>query len=290
MLWLGVVLFSIGPVMVAAATGPGDVLALWRQWFGVIVLGLVWFVSHTRKPVRLRRRGLMWAAASGLFFSLHQLAFMVAIQRTSVVDVALMQVLLPLMVGVLAAIFLHERPTLAFAAWSGLAILGALVVAVGRGATGGGDFGGMVLAIANVAAFAGFFLCSRLARGFIDTVPILVFSCLSAAILSTVLLLILQRPVGEISKHDLLIALGVAILPGALGHYVSTYPLPYVSLTLPSVLQLAVPVMAGLLAWVTLGQAIGVAQVIGGAVLLVGVFGVIRSDRAAAAAQPVDSP
>lgn len=290
-LWVGTVMYSIGPVLVAAATGPGEVLALWRQWIGVGLLGAVWLVTWMRRPQRSAvrgHRGYLWAAASGLFFSVHQLAFIFAVHRSSVVDVTLLQVLLPLIVGALAAIFLRERPKAGFVAWSAVAIAGALVVAIGRGATGGDDWLGMTLAVLNVVLFAGFFLCSRIARAYMDTLPILVLSCLAAAVLTTVGLLALRRPAGDISQHDLLIAIGLAALPGILGHYASTYALPYVPLILPSILQLMIPLIAGLLAWMLLGQPVVAVQVIGGAILLVGVLGVIRSDRAAV--PPVVTP
>jgi drug/metabolite transporter (DMT)-like permease len=79
--------------------------------------------------------GWSWAARCGAAFGLHQPFLVVAIKTTSVVDVTLMQVLQPILVGVLAAALFGERPGIRFRLWSLVAILGAAVVVLG-GATG----------------------------------------------------------------------------------------------------------------------------------------------------------
>jgi drug/metabolite transporter (DMT)-like permease len=132
---LGVVLFSTGPVMIAGSTVSGPVLSFWRLLIGAAVMGsltLWWTRASGRRPDVV---GWSWAARCGVAFGLHQLFLVVAIKTTSVVDVTLMQVLQPILVGVLAAALFGERPGIRFRLWSLVAILGAAVVVLG-GATG----------------------------------------------------------------------------------------------------------------------------------------------------------
>jgi drug/metabolite transporter (DMT)-like permease len=274
---VGVVLFSTGPVMIAGSAVSGPVLSFWRLLIGAAVMGsltLWWTRASGRRPDRV---GWSWATRCGMAFGIHQLCLVVAIKTTSVVDVTLMQVLQPILVGVLAAILFGERPGIRFRLWSSVAILGAAVVVLG-GATGPkGDPVGVVLAIANVAFYAVYFVWSKQARDHIDTVPFLFGVVVAAGVLVAVFVLVAGEPVVAISGRDLLIAAYVAIVPGAVGHFVTTWPLQRVPANVPPVMQLAMPFLAGGLAWLLLGQRITALHLLGGLVTVVGVAGSLLS-------------
>ncbi|HYD09594.1 MAG TPA: DMT family transporter, partial [Acidimicrobiales bacterium] len=81
----------------------------------------------------------------------------------------------------------------------------------------------------------------------------------------------------NVTSDDIWLALAIAALPGAIGHFVSTWPLRWVPANVPPLLQLAIPFLASALAWLVLGEAIELGHVIGGAITIVGVAGAIRS-------------
>ena len=274
---LGVVLFSTGPVMIAGSSVPGPVLSFWRLLIGAGVMGsltLWWTRASGRRPDVV---GWSWAARCGVAFGLHQLFLVVAIKATSVVDVTLMQVLQPIFVGVLAAVVFGERPGIRFRLWSLVAIVGAAVVVVG-GATGPrGDPVGIGLAIANVVFYGVYFVWSKQARDHIDTVPFLFGVVVAAGVVVSAVVLVGAEPVAAISGGDLLIAAYIAIVPGAVGHFVTTWPLQRVPANVPPVMQLAMPFLAGALAWLLLGQRITVLHVLGGVVTIAGVAGSLLS-------------
>jgi drug/metabolite transporter (DMT)-like permease len=274
---LGVVLFSTGPVVIAGSSVAGPVLSFWRLVIGAAVMGsltLWWTRASGRSPDMV---GWSWAARCGVAFGLHQLFLVVAIKATSVVDVTLMQVLLPIIVGFLAALLFAERPGLRFRLWSLVAILGAAMVVLG-GATGpDGDPVGIGLAIANVAFYALYFVWSKQARDHIDTLPFLFGAVVAAGAVVSVVVLVAGQDVGAISADDLLIAAYIAIVPGAVGHFVTTWPLHRVPANVPPVMQLTMPFIAGGLAWLLLDQRITVVHVIGGLVTIAGVAGSLLS-------------
>jgi drug/metabolite transporter (DMT)-like permease len=274
---LGVVLFSTGPVMVAGSSVSGPVLSFWRLVIGAAVMGaltLGWTKVSGRRPDAI---GWRWAARCGVAFGLHQLFFVVAIKTTSVVDVTLMQVLQPILVGALAAILFGERPGIRFRLWSLVAIIGAAVVVLGGAAGPEGDPAGIALAVVNVAFFALYFVWSKQARDHIDTVPFLFGVVATAAVVVAATLAVGSQPVTAISSRDLLVAAYIAIVPGAVGHFVTIWPLPRVPANVPAVMQLAMPFLAGGLAWLVLGQPITALHVVGGLVTIVGVAGSLLS-------------
>lgn len=274
---LGAVLFSTGPVLIAGAEAPGPVLSFWRLWIGAAVLGVLFAVTGrlTRRwPTRV---GWSWAVRCGVAFAAHQLALMVAIKRTSVVDVALMQVLSPVVIAVLAVRLFDERPGLRFRAWSAVALAGAAVVVLGGAGGPDGDVVGMLLAASNVVFYAVYFVWSKQGRGDIDVVPFLFGAVVTSAVLVSAFAVATAQPVADADGADLLAAAAVAIGPGAIGHFVTTWPLRFVPANVPPLLQLCIPFLAGALAWLLLDQPITIAHLVGGAATVVGVAGAIRS-------------
>jgi drug/metabolite transporter (DMT)-like permease len=277
MLSIGVVLFSSGPVLIAGSTTSGAVLSFWRLWMGAALLvGLTAWRLRVG-GVRTSPAGWWWTVAAGLAFGVHQVFFMTAIKATSVVDVTLMQVLQPILVGVLAVVMFGERPGLSFRLWSLVAVVGAVIVIIAGTAGPEGDPIGMVMAVANVVFFALYFVWSKQAMSHIDAVPFLCGVAVVAGVAVSAYVVLAGEPVGSISVRDLVIAGLIAVLPGTLGHFMSTHPLGRVPANIPPVMQLAMPLIAGGLAWLFLGQGISWLHVAGGLVTITGVLGALFS-------------
>ena len=280
---LGVLLFSTGPVMVAGSATTGPVLSFWRLWIGAVLMGSLTLIRRDRPTVA----GWSWAARCGVAFGIHQLFFMIAIKATSVVDVTLMQVLQPVFVGVLALVLFGERPGRGFRVWSGVAIAGAVVVVLAGAAGPTGDPLGVLLAVLNVAFFAVYFVWSKQARDQIETVPFLFGVVVAAGVVVSIYVSLAGEPVGSISQADLLRALYIAAIPGALGPFVTTWPLHRIAANVPPVMQLAMPFLSGALAWIVLGQTVTVLHVIGGGITILGVLGSLLSPSGRRLVAPV---
>jgi drug/metabolite transporter (DMT)-like permease len=220
-------------------------------------------------------------------FGVHQLFFMVAIKATSVVDVTLMQVLQPVFVGTLAFLLFGERVGRGFRLWSGVAIVGAAVVVLAGAAGPSGEPLGVLFAVLNVAFFAVYFVWSKQARDQIDTVPFLFGVVVAAGLVVGLFDLVAGEPVAAVTGPDLLRALYIAAVPGALGHFVTTWPLHRISANVPPVMQLAMPFLSGALAWIVLGQTVGALHVVGGTITIVGVLGSLLSPSGRRLVAPV---
>ena len=274
---LGAVLFSAGPVLIAGADASGAVLSFWRLWIGVAGLGLVFAVYGTRTGRWPTRQGWMWAARCGAIFAVHQLMLMTALRRTSVVDVVLMQVLAPVVVAVLAVRIFSEHPGVRFRLWSAVALSGAVVVALAGSSGPEGDTLGMLLAAGNVVTYAVYFVWSKQAREEIDVVPFLWGVLVVAGVVVSGYVIVAGEAPLDASSSDIWAAAAVALVPGAIGHFISTWPLRWVPANIPPLLQLGIPFLAGFQAWLFLDQVITAAHVIGGIITIAGVAGAILS-------------
>ena len=275
--WFGTVMFSTGPVMVAAATVPGAVFSFWRLWIGSALMVLLAVLQRRRTGVALTAAGIRWTAAAGVAFGIHQLLFMIALRATSVVDVTLMNTLAPVVVAVLAVPMFGERPGVAFRLWSLLAIAGGVVVAVAGSSGPQGQPVGMLLAAGNVVFYSFFFVWSKRARDVIDTIPFLAGMTAVAAIVVSGFIVVSAAPVTEIDLHDLALCAGVALLPGLVGHFSVTWSLKWVPTNIPPVIMLSIPVISGVMAWLLLGQGTTATKVGGGLLTLVGVAGAVHA-------------
>jgi drug/metabolite transporter (DMT)-like permease len=277
LLFLGTVMFSLGPLLIAVTSTSGAVLSFWRLWLGAALLGAVTLWRHATRGVQTSAAGWRWAALAGVVFGLHQVMFMVAVKATSVVDVTLMQVLAPILVGVLAYLMFGERPGAAFRLWSLLAVAGAAVVVLG-GTTGPqGDPVGMALAVGNVVFFAVYVVWSKRAMGHIGVLPFLLGATTVAALTVSAYAAVAGEAVAAISGRDLGIAAIIAVGPGTLGHVLSTRPLRRVAANIPPVMQLAMPFLSGALAWLLLSQPVSWLHVVGGLTTALGVVGALLS-------------
>lgn len=282
-------MYAIGPVLVAAANVPGPILSFWRMWMGVAILGLatVLFLPRTSwLPTRPARKPVLFA---GICFGGNQLLIMSALRRASVIDVTLVGALQPLVVGAVAAWLLSERQNRAFRVWSGVAVAGALIVALSSGTRPTGDLVGIALATAAMFAYVGFFFSSIQARRTESTLTILNWTMLVGAVFVSGYVAAAGLNVTTVARTDLLLAAGVAVLPGAIGHFCMTWPLDRIPANVPPVMRLASPVIAGFIAWVALGQEVVAIQVAGGLVTMIGAAGAIASREPAPTRVEIES-
>ncbi len=259
-------LYATGPVMLQSSTLSGPAFSFWRLWIGAVFLGGL-ALARRGGGVAWRGPAGRWTAMAGVAFGVHQLMFMTAVKLTSVVDVALMNALAPIATAVGAWWLFRERPGVRFVAWSGVAIAGGAYLAVAAVGPAGDPFG-ILLAIGNVVCFAGFFLASKQSREHLPVLPFLAGVMLVAASIVTAFTLVAGVDVAPNGPSDLVLAAGVAIGPGALGHFVMTWPLRWVPANIPPVMRLAQPAIAGLLAFLILGEPMGAHHVLGGAVVI----------------------
>lgn len=275
-IWVGMLTYSTGPVMVAASDVSGPEFSRMRLLIGIPVLLVPAAITRFRSGRRVPLRAHLWTAAAGVMFALHQLTFMTAVKRTSVADVVLMNTLAPIIVMLIAVPLFGERPDRRVRGWTALAILGGVIIGLGGATTPGGDPLGVVLAAANVAFFAGFFLFSKVVRPDTDVWPFLFEALLvSAIVVAGSFIVIGQGALPVASDRDWALAVMMAIGPGAIGHFFMTWPLEWVRASVPPTIRLLQPLSAGGLAWLLLGQQITGYQLAGGAVAMAGVLGVL---------------
>ena len=223
---------------------------------------------------QLRRRELLLALAAGFWLVCNLLLFFAALEYTNVFVTSVLRRTTPLWTALpevllLGAVFPRRL-------WWGIAItmLGGALVAWsgGSGAAGLSDGQwGALIALVGAACGAFYLLLGRVLSA---RMPTLVYSWLVfawGALLSGALLITLGIPLGGHSLAGYVWALSVVVIAQLIGHIGinwSVGKLP--ATTLSIVMQLSV-VLSGLLAWFWLAETPLPGEVLGSAVVLVGV-------------------
>lgn len=274
---LGVLFYGTGPVLARSSETTGVLLSFWRLWFGFAGLAVAVAVQRLGGKQVATREGMKWAILAGAAFSLNQVLFFTAIKRTTVVDVTLMSTLSPIVVALFAIPMFGERPAPAFRLWSVVAMAGAVFVVLGSSSGPNGDPLGMIMAMLSSTFFALFFLISKFSREHLTVIAFLVTVMGTAAVLVSIFVFAIGSEPGSVGSDDLWRALAMAIVPGTLGHIAMTWPLSYLPANVPPLMRLAGPVVSGTMAWVFLGEGVTWFHLLGGAIIVAGLAGAIRS-------------
>ena len=96
--------------------------------------------------------------------------------------------------------------------------------------------------------------------------------------------LIASSDLGQMTGRDWLLALGMAVGPGIVGHGLMTWSQSHVGVALASVLGLLSPVLSTSLAWIVFDQALTAVQMAGAAVVIASLVLLVREQSVPAEA------
>lgn len=273
---VGVVAVSAAAILIRVADAPAIAVAFWRCALGAAMLAPFALLRRERLP---SGRALYIGVASGVALGVHFGVWISSLDYTSVAASVVLVTSSPIFVAILAYIFLGERTSpLSFAGI--LVALGGTVVIASDDSVGSAALFGNMLALAGAATFAVYVLTGRFSRtggvGFLGY-SIVAYSAGALTLLPVGILSGVQMwgyP-GETWFWLFMLTLG----PQILGHTVFNWALGYLDASIISGAVLAEPIVSSMLAWLILSETPGTPTVIGGAVVLVGLFLLLRGYR-----------
>ena len=265
----GIVCIAWSAIFVRWTDIPGPASAFYRMLIPAVVL-LPTFATD-RKRERLVSRTWLIIGLGGLFFALDLALYNTAILRTSAANATLLGNNTPIVVGLLTWMVFRRRPPPAF--WLGLvlAIGGSVVILwtdLARHAPfGGGD----VMALGAAACFAVYLLATEQVRTTTSTLTFLRLSMIA----TTVVLLLLNFAMGislrVAHRHTWWALLGLGLVSQLGGYLALTYALGHLPATITSISLLTQGPLTAAMAAVLLGEPLTPAQIVGGALVLLGV-------------------
>jgi drug/metabolite transporter (DMT)-like permease len=250
------------------------------------LIGLAAIVLLTNpRSLRTTRRDLVFLAAFGVFgVALVQLWYFLSIKRLEIGISLLIQFTAPLLVALWARFFLKEHVRKRLWIALVLALVGlSLVVNIWGGVSL--DSWGVIFGFCSAVTFAAYLFLAEHAVGRRDTISLLCFGFFFASVFWAIAQPWWSFPyevpgrsvslLGNLAEHSLPIwALLVwVIVPGTIvPFFLMVGSLRHVKATRVAVLAMLEPVVASAVAFAWLDETLGVQQLIGGGVVLVGII------------------
>jgi drug/metabolite transporter (DMT)-like permease len=287
----GVVAVSFAAIFIRYADAPALSIAMYRQAMAAAVV-LPLALGLRRDELRgLSRRQLGLAVGSGAVLALHFATWIPSVKLTTVAASVVLVTASPIFVAAGSRFLFGERV-------GTITVGGILVGLVGAAVVSGGDFAvstravaGDLLALAGAVAAAGYFLLGRQLRQEVSAltyVGLVYATC--AVLLWPVAALSGSRLVGFDGKTWAMFIL-LALVPQLLGHTVFNFVLKDLSATVVTISVMGEPVGSTLLALGFFGEVPPWTAVVGGVLVLGGIYvAVTAQSRAARRAGPVPEP
>ena len=270
---VGVLAVSAAAIFIRLADAPALAVAFWRNALGVLVL--LPFAIYWRAAF-LRGWPLFYGAASGVALGAHFGVWISSLDYTSVAASVVLVCTQPVFVAILAYLFFGERTSPLSFLGILVALAGTMVIASGV-SVGSTTFFGNTLALIGAVMVAVYVLIGRSLRTTgIGVLPysIVVYASASATLLPTALYA--GAPLWGYPGETWFWLFAVTLGPQILGHTLFNWALRYVDASVISGTILAEPVVSALLAWLVLWERPGLATVLGGVVVLVGLYLLLR--------------
>jgi drug/metabolite transporter (DMT)-like permease len=259
-------MFSSGPVIVKFVELSPAVVSFIRLLMGGVILGAVGLVAGIRWPRQ------QWVALllAGVAFGGHQVAFISAVQHTSVAIVTLLVATQPLLVAVVSQPLLGEAVPRRLFLCTVAALIGVAVVLSGSVDHGSHSWSGDLWALANLGVWTAYFvLAKRIRTAGVSTLSFTV-AMMWLALLVVAPALLFESPGGLPTSRDWLLIALVALGPGN-GHLLLNWAHPRVRAALSSLALTLVPVLSSLWAWLALGEPYTIRHIGGMALVILAV-------------------
>ena len=286
LLVLGVAAVSTSAPLIRLADAPPLAVALYRNLFAALALLPFALVRHRGELAALDRRRWGALVLAGAFLAIHFAAWIPSVGLTTVAASTVLVDTQSVWAAVGARIFLGERVRRAAFVGIGVALSGAVLISGADFALSTRAFAGDMLALVGAVTAAGYLLTGRRLR---QRLSLAAYTAVVYGVCSVLLLgaaVAAGTPLLGFDPEVWLLFALMAAGPQILGHTVFNYLLRDLDATVVAVAVMGEPVGASLLALAIFGEVPPWSAVIGGAVILAGIYLAVTAQ----ARRPADAP
>ena len=271
-LFLGVVSGSMSSIFFKYMTAPSSVTATYRLGWTVLLLTPVVLSKYRKELFALRMRELGFCALAGVFFAFHLYVWFESLLHTSIASSTVLVSTEVVFAAFGYLVFFGKRIKRVEITAIAIAFAGSIIIAMADNGGGGGALWGDILALLAAALSAFYTLIGTRQREHIST-TVYTYVLYWASFLTLLILdMVTGTPLFGYQPVDWAMSLCLAVFCTLLGHSVFSWSLKYLAPTYVSTAKLAGPVSAALAALILFGEVPGALQLIGGAVVLGGVY------------------
>lgn len=274
----GILAISTSAVLArfAQESAPSLVIAAGRTTFASLIL-LPFCLSRRRAELwRMSRQDWGLALLSGGVLGIHFASWIASLEYTTVATSTVLVSTVPLWVGLGAPFVLQEAMSRPLKLGIGLALIGSAIIAfwgTGQEATvGANPLLGNGLAVIGAVAAAIYFLIGRHLRQHLSLLSYATVVYGTSALFLLGMVAVQGESLGGYGWQTYGLLLLMALLPQLLGHSSFNWALGFLPASYVAVTVISEPIGATLLALFFFGEIPGVGTLIGGVLILAGIF------------------
>jgi drug/metabolite transporter (DMT)-like permease len=273
---LGVFAIGWSALFVRWSAVPGWTSAFWRMALAQVVFVPWALAARPAGRARASRAATLDAVIAGVFFAADLALFNTAVMVSSAANATLLGTNAPIFVALGAWLLYRDRPTRRF--WAGFALsFAGMIAIVGMDVVRHPHLGlGDAFAVGGAACYAGYLLYVRRSRQEIDALTFSAISGVAAAVTLLVICLVIGTPLHGYPARSWWALIGLALVTQVVGHLSVAYALGRLPVSRTSIALLGQAPLTAILAVPLLGERLSALQVLGGALVLGGIYVVNR--------------
>ena len=269
---------STSLVVRSVATVPALVLAFWRMF---TASGMLWSYSVIRPAGKLSPINKKRIIFAGIFLGCHFACFFLGIRNTSIANATLLGCMAPIFT-VFISIFQKKKI-------NKMTYVGLIIAIVGGGIVQSGDislnsanlFGNSIALLSALFLAITFVLAEEIRQ---ETANVVYGR--SLFFVASITVLFIAATAGDsilnFKPGDIPWFLFLGLVPSIFGHNLLNYAVKYITPTAVSSVPLGEPIIASLFALLLFGEAIPFGALLGGPIVLIGVYIIIKHQAVSA--------
>ncbi|MCF6136736.1 DMT family transporter [Pseudalkalibacillus berkeleyi] len=287
---IGVLSVSTSAVLVKLSSAPAPIIAGYRLLFTTLLMTPFILIYFRRDFIKIERRDLVFCLFAGVFLAFHFILWFESLNYTSVASSVVLVALQPIFAFIGTYIFFSEKLTLKAILGGSLAIGGSILISWGDFQISGMALFGDLLALLGAIAVTVYYLFGQNVRKRLHlmTYTFIVYGMATCTLL--IYSLSLGYKLGPYPGQDWVYFILLALFPTLLGHTIFNWALKHVSTTVISMSILGEPIGASILAYFLLDEFIRAEQLVGGLIILIGIYLFLKRPRNKQSQQVIANP
>ena len=279
LLLLGVISVSFAAIFIRLAEAPALVIAMYRLVIAsLLILPFTWKSAATALK-SIDGRTVIQVIMAGVFLAAHFMLWITSLEYTSIASSVILVTAHPVFVAAVSYVLWKEKLNRLSILGIIIAMAGIVTISGGGLALGSGVFIGNTMALTAGLFAASYLMIGRVVREKINAAAYLLSVYGTAAAVLLALTLLTGAELTGYSQTTYVMFFLLAIIPQLLGHSSFNLAARIMPVTIVSVAILGEPVGATLLGIFILGERPGAAEIIGGGVILLGIYLVLKGGR-----------
>ena len=274
MIVIGVMGISLSSIFVKYSNAPSAVTAAYRLLWTILLMSPVTFgKSEIRKELfGISTRNLLLSCFSGVFLAFHFTLWFESLRHTSVASSTTIVCTEVIWVSLGYGLFLKGKMSFRAILAIVITLVGSAMIAFADATSGGGHLYGDLLSLLAAITVAAYVLLGRVVRASVSTTVYTFVVYASCAFVLLLFCLFQKSSLLGYGPSAIVVGLLLAIFSTILGHSIFSWCLKYFSPSFVSASKLCEPVVAAILASFLFGEAPVLLQIIGGVLIIGGVF------------------